>query len=545
MINTVTSEEVKDKCFHQSQFLPNYEINKEKKCCDQVIEVNEDSSSEDDDLPERTINKRRKFWREALTAVRDYLRFIGPGFMISVAYIDPGNYSVDVAAGAGYRFQLLFVGLIANFFAIFLQALCVKLGSVTGLNLAEACRAFLPKWLNFSLYAIAELSIITTDVAEVAGTAIAINILIPKIPLVAACAMSIFDVLIIRALSSPDGSLKGLRFFEFFVMALVIGVAICFCVQLCLIRHPTIGEVLAGYLPSKRVFRSQGIYQSCGILGATIMPHSLFLGSGIVQTRLKEYDIKNGLLQPPVRPKSGVPSGLPDRYQPSLQAIRSCLKLFYIELIICLFVFALFINSSILITTGATLYTIPLNDANLYGIHDHLAYSLGPVAASIFALALLLSGISAGIVCTITGQMVSMGALNWRVAPWVRRLITRSISIMPVIIIAAGPGKQGLDQLMLAAQAVLSMMLPLIIAPLIYFTSRDRYMTVQSPPCGEGIPSKSGSISWSTDEPMLETKMTNKWHTTAFALFIWLTITSLNVGDLIGKIISSLELLHG
>lgn len=515
-------------------FPPNYEVNKEKKCHDQVIEVAEYGSSDEDDLPERSSTKRHKFYRAAFAAIRDYLRFIGPGFMISVAYIDPGNYSIDVAAGVSFRFQLLFVGLIANVFAIFLQGLCVKLGSVTGYNLAEACRAFLPKWLNYFLYGIAEISIIITDVTEVAGTAIAINLLFPEIPLVVTCAISIFDVLVIRAISSPNGSMKGPRFFEFFAMALVIGVAICFCIQLYLIRHPTLLQVLSGYIPSRKIVKPQALDQACGIMGGTILPHSLYLGSSIVQLRLKEYDVKNNLIQSPIDPHGGAP----ERYHPSLQSIQSCLKLFYIELIICLFIFALFINSAILITAGATLYSIPLDDADLYGIHDHLAYSLGPVAGSVFALALLLSGISAGIVGTITGQMISKGSIDWRISPWVRRLITRSISIMPVIIVAAGDGRNGLNDLMLASQATLSLMLPFIIAPIIYITSRNCFMTVKSPPCCQGVPSRHGSISWNTDLPMLETKLASKWYTTAFAMFVWITITTLNTGNIIWKLIS-------
>ncbi|KAJ0145706.1 Uncharacterized protein HZ326_11543, partial [Fusarium oxysporum f. sp. albedinis] len=217
-----------------------------------------------------------------------FLSFIGPGFIIAVAYIDPGNYSTDIAAGASYRFKLLFIVLLSNLFAIFLQSLAIKLGTVSGLNLAEACRAFLPRWLNIILYIFAEIAIIATDIAEVIGFAIALNLLFPKVPLVAGCAISIADVMVILLFYNPDKSMRGLRIFEYFILCLVMGVVICFCIQLSLIQNTSVGEVFKGYLPSKSIVEQQGLYQACGILGATVMPHSLYLGSGIVQPRLRE-----------------------------------------------------------------------------------------------------------------------------------------------------------------------------------------------------------------------------------------------------------------
>lgn len=184
--------------------------------------------------------------------------FIGPGFMVAVAYIDPGNYSTGVAAGATYEFRLLFVVLLANIFAIFLQTLCIKLGSVTGLNLAQACRAFLPPWINCTLYFFAEVSIIATDIAEVIGFAIGLNLLVPAIPLVAGCAISICDVMFFLIFYKPNGSMKGLRIFEFFIVALVLAVVICFCIQLSLIHDSSIGHVFRGYLPSGAIAQQQG-----------------------------------------------------------------------------------------------------------------------------------------------------------------------------------------------------------------------------------------------------------------------------------------------
>ncbi|KAJ4376849.1 NRAMP-like transporter smf-3, partial [Neurospora sp. IMI 360204] len=369
------------------------------------------------------------------------------GVMISVAYIDPGNYATDIAAGASYRFQLLFIVLLSNLFAILLQSLAIKLGTVTGLDLSSACRAFLPRWLNYSVYALAEIAIIATDIAEVIGTAIAFNLLSPKIPLVAGCALSIIDVMLILIFYNPTGHMKGLRIFEFGVCILVMGVVACFCIQLSMISNTSVGQVFKGYLPSGAVIEQQGLYQACGILGATVMPHSLFLGSGIVQPRLRAYDEQRGLLpaEPvsaePVSANSSIANSIDAdkiHYIPSHAAIKHSLKYSIAELALSLFTFALFVNSAILIVAGASLYHNPTAiDADIFAIHSLLSSSISPAAGTIFALALLLSGISAGIVCTIAGQMVSEGALRWKMRPWLRRLVTRSISITPSIIIAA------------------------------------------------------------------------------------------------------------
>ncbi|KGO38086.1 Natural resistance-associated macrophage protein [Penicillium expansum] len=420
--------------------------------------------------------------RCARTLVK-FSRFIGPGFLIAVAYIDPGNYATDVAAGADFKYALLFIVLLSNLFAILLQSLCIKLGSVTGLNLAENCREHLPKWLVICLYILAEAAIIATDIAEVVGSAIALNLLL-KIPLVAGCAITLVDVLFILIFYRPNGQMWGLRLFEFFVMALVL-------------------------------------YQSCGILGATVMPHSLFLGSGVVQSRLKEFDVNSGYVD------TSVPLGSADgevKYRPSIHAIRGCMKYSIIELALSLFTFALFVNSAILIVAGAALYDVPGGDnADLFGIHTLLSQSIAPAAGLVFALALLLSGISAGIVCTIAGQMVSEGMLNWTIRPWLRRLITRSISIIPSIIIAAAVGKDGLDKTLTASQVVLSVILPFVSAPLIWFTCLNRYMTVRTEEPSE----REGEVD------VVTVPMRNNIITSVVAVLVWVVIVVMNVALLV------------
>ena len=254
------------------------------------------------------------------------------------------------------------------------------------------------------------------------------------------------------------------------------------------------------------------------------MPHSLYLGSGLVQPRLRDFDVKNGLIDslnassaiPNANLEVDGPSSNHPKYRPSLRAIHFCLTYSTLELAISLFTFALFVNSAILIVAGASLSSIEsAQNADLFGIHDLLAKSLAPAAGTIFALALLLSGISAGIICTMAGQMVSEGQLNWTMAPWLRRLITRSISITPSIIIAGATGRNGLSAALNGSQVALSVILPFVSAPLIYFTCRNRYMTVATRDGSGSVP------------------MRNHWVVTILAAVIWLVIVIMNVALLV------------
>ncbi|KAH7065425.1 transporter protein smf2 [Macrophomina phaseolina] len=478
--------------------------------------------------PPHRASKLPECFAKIKHVLAEYAKFIGPGFMVAVAYIDPGNYATDVAAGASYRFKLLFIILMSNIFAIFLQSLCVKLGTVTGMNLAENCRAHLPSWLNIVLYIFAESAIIATDIAEVIGTAISLNVLL-KVPLVAGCAISIVDVLIILIFYKPSGSMRALRAFEYFVMFLVLGVVVCFCFQLSLIKNTSVGEVFKGYLPSKAIVESKGLYQACGILGATVMPHSLYLGSGIIQPRLREFDeaLSASQQHPAAAEQNNYDSDTESvtslsKYRPSIQAIRACYTYSVVETAVSLFTFALFVNSAILIVAGASLYNTPGADsADLFGIHDLLSSTLAPVAGTIFALALLLSGTSAGIVCTIAGQMVSEGQINWTCKPWKRRLFTRSISITPSIIIAGAVGREGLSDALEGSQVALSVILPFVSAPLIYFTCRNKFMTVSAV-------NRGGSA-----DSVEDVKMRNNWVTSTVAFIIWIIIVVMNVALLV------------
>ena len=471
-----------------------------------------------------------QFLRKIGNVLFTYASFVGPGFLIAVAYIDPGNYATDVEAGATTKYAHLFIVLMSNLFAIFLQSLCIKLGSVTGLNLAENCRQHTPRWLNLLLYALAEAAIIATDIAEVIGSAIALNLLF-HIPLVAGCAITILDVLVLMIFWSPDGTMRRLRFFEYFVMCLVLGVMICFCIQLSYIHDTSAGEVFRGYLPSSAIVEGNGIYLSCGILGATVMPHSIFLGSGIVQPRLRHFDEQRDLttsisLSPDQDPHSDT-----TKYRPSITAIKSCLAYSITELTTSLFTFALFVNSAILIVAGSSLYNnTDATDADLFGIHALLSSSVSNVAGTLFALALLLSGTSAGIVCTMAGQMVSEGMLNWKIKPWMRRLATRSISIVPSIIVAAAVGKEGLNQALTASQVVLSVILPFVSAPLLWFTCRGAIMTVRVD--GEGRRVDHHGVG-SEGVGLQKFNMRNGWIVTGLAVVIWCVLVIMNVSLLV------------
>ncbi|MCJ1412793.1 hypothetical protein MMC19_006892 [Ptychographa xylographoides] len=465
-------------------------------------------------------------------------KFMGPGALISVAYIDPDNYQTAISAGAMFGYKLLFIVLVSNLIAIYLQALSVKLGSVTGMDLAQMNRAHLPRWLNISLYILAEAAIICTDIGQVIGTAIAINILIPQIPLVAGCALTIADTLFILLFYRPDGSMKALRAFELFVAAFVLGVFICFCIELSLISKQYVGPIFDGFLPSSTIVQSQGLYQSCAILGGTLMPHTIYLGSGLCQARMRDFDVKsNRYRESPVSSNASTISF----YRPSLCAIKSCMSYSIAELCLTLAIIAIFVNSAILIVAAASL-TPDAGDADLPGMYALFVSTISQGAGTIFALALLFSGITAGIVATMAGQLVCEGAMNWRMSPFLRRLVTRSIAIIPGIIIAGATGQAGLADALNGCNVVLSVVLIFITAPLIWYTSRKKYMTVavdedeRVEPL-EGVEAPVEVRGDVQGQPAVEARGTvsfaNNWATTIAAVLIWIVVTFMNIATLV------------
>ncbi|CUS22864.1 LAQU0S07e01860g1_1 [Lachancea quebecensis] len=450
-----------------------------------------------------------------LQIVRKFASFVGPGVMISVAYMDPGNYSTSVSGGAQFRYKLLFAIFVSNIFAVILQCLCVKLGTVTGLDLAENCRRHLPRKLNLMIYFFAELAIIATDLAEVVGTAVALQILF-KIPLLWGVLLTVLDVLAILIFYRPEEhSMKQVRFFEIFVTTLVSATVICFLLELFKISVPHKAELFKGFLPSKIVFEnSQAMFISLGILGATVMPHSLYLGSSLVKPRLNEYDLK----------KYGKIGS-----SPSISAIKYTLNYSYAELIISLFIIATFVNSAILIVAAASLYGQPeADDADLTSIYNLLTYYISPAAGLIFAFAMLFSGQSAGVICTMAGQIVSEGFLKWTLKPWVTRLVTRLIAVVPCFLVTIFLGDRGISDMLNLSQVILSLILPIVSAPLIYFTSNSKIMTVTDT---NGEFDASGEATESTalnGSGVTRVNYANSRLLTIVSSLVWIIISSLN-----------------
>ncbi|KAH7350828.1 NRAMP family [Rhexocercosporidium sp. MPI-PUGE-AT-0058] len=457
-------------------------------------------------------------------------KFVGPAGIISVAYIDPDNFQTSISSGVQFKFKLLFMVLVSNLIAIFLQSLSVKLGSVTGMDLAQMNKAHLPKWLNIGLWFIAEASIIATDIGQVIGTAIAINILIPKIPLTAGCALSIVDTLFILYFYRPDGSMRGLRLFELFVGTFVVAIFICFCIELSYIKDTPVGHVFKGFLPSKTIFKGEGLYQSCAILGGTLMPHTIYLGTGLAQPRLREFDVRNDTYKETLN--SSRPSAL-KLYKPSLSAIKACMNYSIAELIVTLFIVSIFVNSAILIIAAASL-SEEAGEADLWGMYDLFQDTISKAAGTIFALSLLFSGISAGIVATMAGQMVFEGAFNWTIPPFYRRLITRVVALIPGIIIAAALGREGVTAALNGANVVLSVALIFLTFPLIWYTNFNKYMMVETE---TGASAETLNTLGEGDLERVEPEspkvsMANNWPTAIAGGIIWFLIAFMNIATL-------------
>lgn len=400
---------------------------------------------------------------------RKYIKFIGPGLMVSVSYMDPGNYSTAVAAGSAHQYKLLFSVLISTVMAVFLQTLCARLGAVTGLDLAQNCREHFSRRLNIVIYVLAEIAIIATDLAEVIGTAISLNILF-GLPLILGVIFTILDVLFVLLWYKPNGDMRITRIFEGFVSVLVTLTVICFAVELFTIEF-SLKEVMKGFLPSREIVEGDGLYLSLAILGATVMPHSLYLGSGLVQPRLRDFDISAGNYKVIDEDDDHL------NYKPSMDAINYTLSYSISELVISLFTAALFVNCAILIVAGSALHGEKGTD--LFSIYTLLSESLSKFAGLVFVWALLFSGQSAGIVCTMSGQMVAEGFLHWDVPPTIRRLITRSVAITPCLVLVLVSGRKGLSSALNASQVILSLLLPFVSAPLIYLTSSSKIMRVK------------------------------------------------------------------
>ena len=379
------------------------------------------------------------------------LAFTGPGLMVAVGYMDPGNWATDLAGGARFGYSLISVILISNIFAIVLQHLAIKLGVVSGRDLAQACRDSYSRPVSIALWILCEIAIAACDLAEVIGSAIALNLLF-GIPLPYGVAITVCDVLLILFFQS-----RGYRLIEALVASLIIIITGCFLYEI-IVSSPNVPAMLRGLLPTPQIVFNPGmLYISIGILGATVMPHNLYLHSSIVQTR---------------------------DYERNETGRRMALKYATIDSTVSLFL-AFFINAAILVLAAATFHhsghqaVADISDA--YHLLDPV---LGvSMAGTLFAVALLASGQNSTLTGTLAGQIVMEGFINLKLKPWMRRLVTRLVAIIPAFVVAILAGEKGVGQLLILSQVILSMQLSFAVVPLVLFTSdKEKMGTFVNPP---------------------------------------------------------------
>jgi manganese transport protein len=377
------------------------------------------------------------FWRK-------FAAFAGPGYLVAVGYMDPGNWATDLAGGARYGYTLLSVIMLSNLMAILLQALSARLGIVSGRDLAQACRDHYSRSTTIALWILCEVAIAACDLAEVIGSAIALNLLF-GLPVFWGVCITSLDVLLVLYLQQ-----YRFRYVEALVVVLIIGIAGCFAVQLALAR-PAPLDVLGGFLPSADIVRDPGmLYIAVGILGATVMPHNLYLHSSIIQTR---------------------------KYGDAVADRREAVRFATIDSTVAL-MSALFLNGAILVVAAATFHGTGHEDvADISDAYLLLAPLLGTqLASTLFAVALLFSGQNATLTGTLAGQIVMEGFLNIRLRPWLRRLITRLIAIIPALITVSLYGERATGDLLILSQVILSLQLPFAVFPLVLFTADRRKM---------------------------------------------------------------------
>jgi manganese transport protein len=372
------------------------------------------------------------------TKFRKILAFAGPGYLVAVGYMDPGNWATDLAGGSRFGYTLLSVILISNLMAVLLQGLSSKLGIVTGRDLAQACRDHYSRPVTIGLWIMCEIAIAACDLAEVIGSAIALNLLF-GIAMPIGVAITALDVLLLLYLQN-----KGVRVLEAMVIVLVLTVGACFLFEMILAR-PDMAGVAKGFIPTLDIMTDrEKLYIAIGILGATVMPHNLYLHSSIVQTR---------------------------KYEESATGRREAVRYAFVDSTIALSM-ALFINAAILIVAAASFHTSGHHEvAEIQDAHKLLTPLLGAGASTVFALALLASGQNSTLTGTLAGQIVMEGFLNIRIRPWLRRLITRLIAIVPAVIVAIIGGESGTAKLLIFSQVILSLQLSFAVFPLVMFTS--------------------------------------------------------------------------
>ncbi|MBT9292608.1 Nramp family divalent metal transporter [Prosthecodimorpha staleyi] len=371
--------------------------------------------------------------------LRKAVAFVGPGYLVAVGYMDPGNWATSIAGGSKFGYALLTVALLSNIMAIVLQSLCARLAVGTGRDLAQACRDAYPRWLSGPLWLLAELAICATDLAEVIGTAIGLNLLF-GIPLEIGVVLTALDVFLILYLQ-----VLGFRWVEAFIIALLGIIAACFAVQIAMVQ-PNLGDIIRGFAPTTRIVTDPDmLYLALGIIGATVMPHNLYLHSGIVGTR---------------------------KFGDGLAEKRQALRYITIDSTVAL-MFALTINASILILAAGSFHATGRSEvAELGDAHSLLAPLLGSsMAPTLFAIALLCCGLNSTVTATLAGQIVMEGFLRIQLPQWLRRLVTRSLAILPAAGVTIAYGEAGTGKLLILSQVILSLQLPFAVVPLVLFTA--------------------------------------------------------------------------
>jgi manganese transport protein len=380
------------------------------------------------------IKSQASFWVRLFS-------FSGPAFMVSVGYMDPGNWATDIAGGAQFGYKLIWVILLANLMAILFQTLSARLGIVYGRDLAQACRDHYPKPINFVLWIVCEIAIAACDLAEVLGSAIGLYILF-GIPLLWGVLITTFDVLLLMTLMS-----FGIRKMEAFILSLVATIGICFAIEMVLSKPP-VGQILTGFIPTS--LNTEALFIALGIIGATVMPHNLYLHSALVQSR----NVK--------KTNEGMKEANKFNLIDSVVALNS----------------AFFVNAAILILAASAFFTTGhSNIASIIDAHAMLAPLLGSNIAPIaFGIALLAAGQSSTITGTFAGQIVMEGFVGLKMRPWLRRLTTRLIAIIPAVIAIKISGEHAVDSLLILSQVILSIQLPFALIPLLHFTSSKEFM---------------------------------------------------------------------
>lgn len=380
-----------------------------------------------------SVRTEKKGWRKILA-------FLGPAYLVSVGYMDPGNWATDIAGGSQFGYKLIWVLLMSNLIALLLQSLSARLGIVKGLDLAQASKNAYPKWANIPLYILAEIAIAACDLAEIVGMAIGLNLLF-GLPLIWGISLTALDTILLLFLLR-----RGMRTMERFIIGLVFIIGVSFVVEM-LITGPVYGDVVKGLVPSE--LSGDSLYIAIGIIGATVMPHNLYLHSSLVQTR---------------------------KFARTFKGIKKAIKYNFIDTVIALNL-AFFVNAAILVLAAAAFFVNGYyNVTEIQDASEMLDNLFGSVAPTFFGIALVAAGQSSTITGTLAGQIVMEGHLNLRIQPWLRRLITRLLAIIPALFTILYFGKEALGSLLVLSQVVLSLQLGFAVIPLIHFTSDKKML---------------------------------------------------------------------